>query len=67
MKSLGMWLAIIGAGSFLLNLIGFEFSLLAWIDNWGTGTGVGIRIGLIVVGGALFFLGSKKQQDTPQE
>lgn len=33
MKSLGGLLFILGAGSFVLNLLGMEFKLLGWIDN----------------------------------
>jgi hypothetical protein len=61
MKSLGFWLFIFGAGSFLLNQFDMEFKLLSWIDNWGRSTGMGIRIGLIVVGAALWLLGRKQE------
>lgn len=62
MKSIGMWLAIFGAGSFILNMIGREFALLSWIDSWGPTVGMGIRIGMIVVGAALFFVGMKQEK-----
>lgn len=35
MKSLGISLVIFGIGSLLLNLMGMEFKILMWIDNWG--------------------------------
>lgn len=56
-----MWMAIFGAGSFVLNMMGREFSLLSWIDNWGPTVGIGIRAGLIVVGAILFFVGMKQE------
>ena len=59
MREIGAILAILGAGSFVLNMMGLEFTLLAWIDSWGTATGTGIRVGMIVLGGFLFFQGSK--------
>lgn len=61
MKSLGGWLFIFGAGSFLLNKIGMEFILLSWIDLWGPTVGIGIRIALIVVGAALWLIGRKQE------
>ncbi len=61
MKSLGGLLVLLGAGSFVLNMMDREFTVISWIDNWGPTTGMAIRIGLIVVGGALWFLGNKKE------
>ncbi|MDJ0908568.1 MAG: hypothetical protein QNI99_05220 [Woeseiaceae bacterium] len=60
MREIGAILAILGAGSFLLNMIGFEFVLISWIDSWGTAAGTGIRFAMIVLGGFLFFLGSRE-------
>jgi len=57
MTRFGIFLAIFGAGSFLLNLAGQEFVLLMWIDNWGTVVGNLIRIGLIVGGIGLAIAG----------
>lgn len=57
MQGIGGFLMLMGAGSFVLNLIGMEFRLLMWIDLWGPTVGLLIRIGLIAVGALLFFLG----------
>ena len=54
MQGLAGFLVLMGGGSFVLNMIGFEFILLAWIDNWGAATGTAIRIGMIVVGIGLY-------------
>lgn len=62
MKSLGSFLFIFGAGSFLLHLFDMEFRLLSWVDNWGPATGNGIRIGMIVVGAALWFFGKPSEE-----
>jgi len=56
MKQFGGWLFIFGAGSILLGFVGYEFSLLMWIDNWGTTVGWIIRMAMIVAGGAIWFL-----------
>ena len=63
MKQIGGLFVLFGAGSFVLNMLGREFSLLMWIDNWGTTVGTGIRIGLIVVGAVLFYLGTKQSTE----
>lgn len=56
MKNIGSTLLFFGVGTIVLNLIGLQFAILGWIDNWGEGVGWGIRGAMIVVGGALFFL-----------
>lgn len=33
-----------------------------WVDKWGTSTGWIIRIALILVGAALFFMFNKKEE-----
>lgn len=65
MKSWGLWVFIFGAGSFVLNLLGMEFVILGWIDNWGATIGNGIRIGLMVVGAAMWLLGRKQEAAQP--
>lgn len=56
MKSFGSLLLFFGIGSIVLNFVGYEFTLLGWIDNWGETVGWAIRGGMIVLGGALYFL-----------
>mgnify|MGYP000374458463 FL=1 len=60
MKQIGGLMALLGAGSFVINMLGREFTLLMWIDNWGTTVGTAIRIGLIVVGVGLWVYASKQ-------
>jgi len=59
MKGIGSFAFIMGAGSFVLNLIGMEFKLLMWIDLWGPSIGLMIRLGLMAVGAALWLVGMK--------
>lgn len=61
MKSLGIWLVIFGIGSLLLNMMGMEFKILMWIDNWGRGTGMAIRGGVTALGVVLFVLGMRQE------
>ena len=56
--------------SIVLGFVGYEFSLLMWIDNWGTTVGWAIRVAIIVAGGALWLLAKKEtveQSETPPE
>ena len=69
MQRLGSFLVLMGAGSFVLHLLNMEFILVGWVDNWGVTTGNGIRIGMIVVGAILWFVGkqqAEKQIAPPQ-
>jgi hypothetical protein len=61
MKSLGGLLVLLGAGSFVLNMMEREFTVISWIDNWGPTVGLVIRIAMIVAGAALWFLGGRKE------
>lgn len=63
MKQIGGLMALLGAGSFVLNMLGREFSLLMWIDTWGPTVGTAIRIGLVVVGAGLWFYASKQESE----
>ena len=65
MKQFGGWLFIFGAGSILLGLVGYEFSLLMWVDNWGTTVGWAIRMAMIVAGAGIWFLtGEEKAEES---
>ncbi len=57
MKNIGGLMVLFGGGSILLGFVGYEFSLMMWVDNWGTGTGWIIRGALIVVGAVLWLKG----------
>jgi len=61
MKSIGMYVAIAGILSAAMSFVGYNLRILTWIDSWGEGTGWAIRIGLIVVGGALYFVGRSRE------
>jgi hypothetical protein len=60
-----MWLFIFGAGSFVLNMLGMEFVILGWIDNWGATTGIAIRVGLMVAGALMWLVGRKQAAAQP--
>lgn len=65
MKAIGALLVLFGAASFVLVMMERHISAFSWIDNWGTSTGMAIRIGLIVIGAVLWFVGNRKEPATP--
>lgn len=65
MKGIGGLLVLLGAGSFVLNMMQREFIVISWIDNWGPTVGMAIRVAMIVVGAVLWFMGNKKETATP--
>lgn len=64
MKNIGSLLLLLGIGTIVLNLIGYEFAILFWIDQWGETVGWGIRAAMIIAGGVLFFLGHRAENAT---
>ena len=66
MGQLGVYMVIFGIGSIVLNLLDREFMILMWVDNWGPSVGWGIRIGMIVVGGALALLAAAAGGGDPE-
>ncbi|TWT66318.1 hypothetical protein Pla123a_47120 [Posidoniimonas polymericola] len=67
MQGLAGFLVLMGAGSFVLNMLNREFVLLGWIDNWGAATGTLIRVGMIVAGIGLFVVGAMMEPDEEDE
>lgn len=61
MKSWGGNLFFFGVGSILLHFLNMQFIILAWIDLWGEGVGWAIRIGMAVIGGALWLVGNSRE------
>ena len=62
MASIGALLILLGAGSFVLNMLGREFVLIMWIDNWGPTVGIAIRVAMIVVGIIMLFMGGNEEE-----
>jgi hypothetical protein len=56
MKTIGGYMFFFGIGSIILSFLNMQFIILSWIDTWGVTTGWAIRIGLAVVGGALWLI-----------
>lgn len=62
MKSFGGLLFLLGLGSFVLHYMNMGFKLLMWVDNWGPTVGTLIRLGLVVIGGALWLVGNRREK-----
>ena len=63
MKSIGSTMAFLGAFAIVLNFMDRVPTVLAWIYNWGDTVAWIIKIGLIVVGGALWFMAKQQEAD----
>lgn len=61
MKRIGRFLLIFGIGSVVLYFLNMQFIILAWVDMWGPEVGWAIKVGMIVVGAVLWFLGNKQE------
>lgn len=66
MTKIGLYIALFGIGSIILNSFGYEFKILMWM-----GPGYGIRIGVVALGILVAFLGykffDKKEEDAEIE
>ena len=60
-----MYMAFFGLFAIVLNFFDRVPTILMWIYNWGEGVAWGIKIGLIVVGAVLFFMGNAEEE--PEE
>ncbi len=66
MIRIGSALIFFGVGSFLLNLLEREFILMMWVDAFGPGIGIIIRLSMIVAGIALILMALKQDNDRAQ-
>lgn len=56
MKFIGLFLLIIGLVSLVVGFTGANLLALNWVNQWGEPIGWGIRIGVAVLGGILYFI-----------
>jgi hypothetical protein len=63
MKKFGLYIAIFGLASILLPFFNLQLTILSWVDNWGETVSWAIKIGLIVIGAVLFFLGKPETEE----
>jgi hypothetical protein len=63
MKKIGGYMAVIGIALIVLPYLGLTIRFLGWIDELGEIPAWSIKIGLVVVGAALFFMGKPSEED----
>ncbi|OJU47943.1 MAG: hypothetical protein BGN96_05540 [Bacteroidales bacterium 45-6] len=62
MQKIGSTLMILGALAIVLNFANMVPRILMWIYNWGETTAWAIKIGVVVLGAILWFIGKKQNQ-----
>ena len=67
MKKIGGYMVFFGLFAIVLNFFDRVPSILMWIYEWGEGVAWAIKIGLVVVGAALFFLGKPEAEEVELE
>ena len=63
MKSIGSLIFLFGVAAIVFGLMDRVPTLLQWIYNWGDSTAWAIKIGFVVVGAVVYYLGTKKKQE----
>lgn len=67
MKKIGGYIALFGVLAIVLPFFNLQLRLLGWIDNWGETVSWVIKLGLIVVGAAMFLFGGSNTVSKPEE
>ena len=63
MKKIGSYMAIVGIAAIVMNFMNLVPRILMWIYAWGETTAWIIKIGLVVVGAVLYFMGNKEKTE----
>jgi len=63
MKKIGGYMVFFGLFAIVLNFFDRVPSILMWIYNWGEGVAWAIKIGLIVIGAVMFFMGKSEPEE----
>ena len=64
-QGIGGTIALAGVASIVLNFINFNLRILMWIDAWGDGVGWAIRVGLVLLGAAIYAAGAFLGKEEP--
>ncbi len=56
-------MAIVGIAAIVMNFMNLVPRILMWIYAWGETTAWIIKIGLVVVGAVLYFMGNKEKTE----
>ncbi|MFK8059331.1 MAG: hypothetical protein AB8B78_04485 [Polaribacter sp.] len=66
MKKIGGYIAFFGALAIVLNFFDRVPKILMWIYNWGDSTAWAIKIGLVIIGLAIYFLAGNSKKDSEE-
>lgn len=66
MRKIGSYMAIFGILAIVLNFFDRVPTILMWIYSWGDTAAWGIKIGLVVVGAILFFVGKPSEEEADE-
>ncbi len=67
MQGIGSLLMFVGVAMFILPYIGMTIRFMDWMYNWGPTNAMFIKIGMIVLGAILWFLGRGAGDDMEDE
>ena len=67
MKKIGGYMVFFGILAIVLNFLNRVPTILMWIYNWGETVAWAIKIGLIVIGAVLYFMGKNSEEETETE
>ena len=63
MRKTGSTLVFLGILAIVLNFVNMVPRVLMWIYAWGETAAWGIKIGIIVLGAILWFIGGKEEEE----
>jgi hypothetical protein len=63
MRTIGFYLLLMGLSSFIVMAFNTEFRVFSWMDQWGSLSGIAIRLGIIFVGIIFASLKPKRIED----
>ena len=64
MRKIGGYMVFFGLFAIVLNFFDRVPTILMWIYSWGETPAWAIKIGLIVIGAVLYFMGAPKADET---
>jgi hypothetical protein len=62
MRKIGSSMFILGLLAIVLNFANMVPRLLMWIYSWGEGVAWAIKIGLVILGAILYFMGTDEDE-----
>lgn len=63
---IGFILFVLGFLALVLQMVGVQIAFLTWLDNWGGGTGLFLRV-LMIVAGLVIVIVTRSNEQTHDE